>query len=169
MSNKNERIIKIISENFQDYKDQAQTLYYLDQSVQNKLKLISQKLIPFIKKNCSDDFRQLVTKYDIIDSSESGIQFTPKGEEDRKLVNQVERCVDRHFGLNKKIMMFEVDSKNIIAEDDNCKRNCIKFSDKMDDDTLISCLRKCYDKFYSDYIQVISNYESDLNKINLRI
>jgi hypothetical protein len=169
MSNKNERIIKIISENFQNYKDQAQTLCYLDQSIQDKLKLISRKLIPFIKKNCNEQFRELLTKYDIIDSTESGTQFSPKGEEDMKLVNQVERCVDKHFGLNKKIMMFELDSKNIIAEDDDCKRNCIKFSDKMDDTDLINCLRKCYDKFYSDYTQVISNYESDLNKINLRI
>jgi hypothetical protein len=169
MSNKNDRIIKIISENFQEYKEQAQTVHYLDKTVKSMLKDISRKLIPFIQKNCVEEFNKLITKYNIIDNSESGIHFKPKGGEDKSLENQVERCVDRHFGLNKKNMLFEVDSKNIIYEDDSCKRNCIKHSDDMDDPTLIDCLRKCYDKYYNDQIQVLSNYESDLNRIRLNI
>lgn len=169
MSNKNERIIKLISENFQDFQEESRTLYNLDQNIQNKLKIISQKLMPFIQKNCVEEFRDLVKKYNIVDSSETGIQFKAKSEEDKTLVNKVERCIDRHFGLNKALAFYDIDTRNLTLEDDRCKRACIAEADKIEDKALVDCLRICYQNYYTEFIQLASNFESELNKINLKI
>jgi hypothetical protein len=171
MSERNSRILNIITENMGGYKHEANALFQLDAKIQQKLKTISTKLIPFIIENCKEEYHNLITKYKIVESSQYGSQIIPinKDNQDTKLLNNVEKCVDRFTGLNKLLSFYEVDMKNAVLEDDQCKRKCINDSEKMSDDELIKCLSPCYEKFYTSSLQLANDFEAGLNKINLKL
>jgi hypothetical protein len=171
-SDRNERIIKIISENLGNFKEQATIVFQLDKEIQNKLKNISNKLIPFMAQNCKEEYKNLLQNFKIVESSTYGSQIIPinkDNKENKGLLNKVERCIDRHTGLNKLITMYEVDSRNTIYEDDTCKRKCINDSSDMDDTRLTECFTKCYEKYYNDIINLSEDFEAKLNKINLSL
>ena len=171
MSDRNERILNIIKDNLGGYKNEANILFKLDKSIQQKLKIISGKLIPFMIQNCKEEYNKLITKFKIVESSEYGSQIIPinKDEKDMNLLNSVERCIDRYTGINKAITMYEVDTRNTIYEDDRCKRACIADSEKLNDNELTECLSNCYGNFYKDSIRLAEDFEADLNKINLKL
>jgi hypothetical protein len=168
---KNARVLNIIQENFGNYKEDANQLLKFDKDIQQKLRTISTKLIPFIIQNCKEEYNNLITKFKIVESSQYGSQILPlnKDEADMSLLNKVERCVDRYTGINKLITMYEIDSRNTLVNDDQCKRHCIKDSNNMTDKELMNCLSCCYETYYSESLQLAGDFESNLNKINLNL
>jgi hypothetical protein len=171
MSDKNTRVLSIIQENMSNFKDQANLLFQLDKKIQQKLGVVSNKLIPFIQQNCKEEYSALLTKFKIVESSTYGSQIVPidLAQKDMSLLNHVERCVDRYTGINKLITMYEIDSRNTRLEDDKCKRRCIDKSEGLNDSELTKCLTDCYEGFYRTSIQLAEDFETQLNKINLKI
>lgn len=155
-----------------EFKKRHMDVYKLKDETKVLLNKISQILIQVAETKCKYEL-SIVNKYfnSVYDHS-YGIYFEKiekKFSENPADANGAlftfERCLDRHTGINKKISMFEMDSKNINVKNKSCLKNCEKSADSMSDDILKECFFGCVNEFLESSSNLQNQYNQNLQNI----
>jgi hypothetical protein len=139
------------------------------ENISKILKTISMKSIPFLKTKCIEEYNALANVYNIEHSHDSGIKFIPKNEiENEEVVNNIDKCFDKHFSINKKITIFELDLNNTIIENKICNRECIS-NKSTENEELANCLENCISNYMNKFENLQKEYETDLMNISNKL
>ena len=150
--------------------DNIKHLNSLNENNEQIIKEITFRLIPFTKKNCSEEYKKISKNYQFVNDTNMGYQLILKGEEDLNSVYALERCIDRHTGINKKIFQNESEMNNIIKKNKMCNRECIE-NYKIDNSEkgMSICFNNCFEDYYKNHLYLLQNYFIDLSEVKSKL
>jgi hypothetical protein len=165
------RIKDVYFSTLEDIKNLTEELTTQQSLNSQVLKTISSKLIPYIKTHCVDEYKELTKKYIVVYDHEYGAQFSLRdGKEQPELINNIEKCADKHFGINKLIMLTEAEAENLKSAHVYCNRQCIDNDLTFESDSkLKDCFKTCYEDYHRSYSQTLNKLSNDLSIINSKI
>jgi len=166
----NNLINNVLQSTMVNHENEIKHLNSLTETNDKLMKEITFKLIFFIRKNCTDELKKVNKNYEFVNDKEMGYQLLRKGEEDLNSVYELERCIDKHTGVNKKIYMNETQLNEVIRLNKNCNRTCIE-TYKIDNSEkeLSRCFDLCFEEYYKNHLYLLQNYSIDLTEVKNKI
>ena len=155
----------------QEFSVRHQEFFHLKEESNKLLKVLSGFLLPLAKSKCQSELENSEKYFNLIDHDFYGIhfeknEFYKNNEKDAKIkLNEIERCIDRYTGINKKINLYEMSSKEIIYKNKICVENCEKKSHELADEILKECFLGCTDNLLENFSNLQTEYNQDLLNI----
>lgn len=161
----------------------------INKDYQNKYNEVTRKIFNNISKYCKDEYTDMLKSHDIIsDTDLNGLLViklkenleNPNDENHELMRNSFSKCVDKNFGINKSILLFEVN----MIKSDNALFDCVNsiylkesryISEFVKDKTKIDLnvnkdiklkLSNCYQEYYKEVYTLYSESLNNLIKIN---
>jgi len=161
----------IFNEVLQEFQARHMEFYKLKDQTKLLFKTISNILMKISGDKCKNEFKSTQKFYELINDDIHGFYFEKKPEIENnekdalKIMNEFERCIDKHTGINKKINLFEISSQNLIYKNKNCIQNCEKQANDLSDIILKECFFGCVNELLDDMSNLQIEYNQDLQNI----
>lgn len=184
-------IKSLIDEIEVEYNEVNKSIMEINKDYQSKYIEVTSRIFENVSNYCKEEYLNLLNTHEIVKDSELNNFLILKQKENldntkendivnEEIRNTFNKCIDKKFGINKSIMMFEA---NLIKSDDalfecvnsiylkeriyisEVARDKSKMDLKVNKDIKLK-LSKCYDEYYKEVYTLYSENLNNLIKIN---
>lgn len=184
-------IKSLIDEIEVEYNEVNKSILEINKDYQSKYIEVTARIFDNISNYCKEEYLNLLNTHEIVKDGDLNNFLILKQKENldntkendivnEEIRNTFNKCIDKKFGINKNIMMFEA---NLIKSDDalfecvnsiylkeriyisEVARDKTKMDVKVNKDIKLK-LSKCYDEYYKEVYTLYSENLNNLIKIN---